>query len=160
MNADGAFMDTMERTNRRVAPDRRRQPTPFISRYRLIGGRRRTVRREAEQGKYAVVEWYSPQLLIALLSLLILSSLDSYFTLTVIKYHGLTEINPVMALYLASGETSFIIDKFLITTVSIFIFCLCSSFFFTKLSLASSIIIYLAVVSYELNIIHKFFIGF
>ena len=151
-------METTERANRRIEPDRRKQPTPFISRYRFIGGRRRTIRREADKGKYAIVEWYSPQLLTALLFLLILSSLDAYFTLTVIKYHGLTEINPVMALYLASGETLFIIGKFLITTVSIFIFCLCSSFFITKLSLASSIIIYLAVVSYELNIIHKFFI--
>jgi len=62
-----------------------------------------------------------------------------------------------MAFYLECGNLSFIIEKFLFTKVSIFIFCLYNDFSITKFSLASSIIIYSAVVLYELNIVYKFF---
>jgi len=150
-------MATMEKADRRLVPDRRKQLTPFISKYRFIGGQRRTIARKGDKKKYIFVDWYSPQLFITLLFLLILSVLDAYFTLSLMKGHGMAEVNPIMALYLECGEMSFIICKFLITTVSIFIFCLCSDFFIAKLSLASSVIMYFTVVSYELNILYKFF---
>jgi len=146
-----------EKTDRRIVPDRRKQPTSFISRFTFINGGRRTIRREADRKKHIFVDWYSPKLLITLLILLILSLLDAYFTLTLIKEHGVVEANPVMAFYLECGNVSFIIEKFLFTTVSIFIFCLYNNFSVTKVSLTSSIIIYAAVILYEMNIMYKFF---
>jgi len=146
-----------KKIDRRIVPDRRKQPTPFISRHTYMSGRRRTLRREEDKKKYSFVDWYSPRLLITLLFLLILSMLDAYFTLTLIREHGIAEANPIMAFYLEGGNISFIIEKLLFTKVSIFIFCLYNNFTITKFSLASSIIIYSAVVLYELNIVYKFF---
>ena len=142
--------------DRRLTPDRRKQPTSCISRHTFISGQRRTVRREVDKKKNIFVDLYSPQLLITLLFLLILSLLDAYCTLTLIREHGIEEANPVMAFYLECGDISFIMGKFLFTTVSIFIFCRYNNFSVTKVSLASSIMIYLAVVLYELNIMYKF----
>ena len=148
-------MENTEKTNRRIH-DRRKQPALFISKHVFIGGQRNTTRRKADKKQYIFVDRYSPQLLVPLLFLLILSILDAYLTLILIKYHGMTEVNPIMASCLACGEISFVVQKFLITIISIFIFCLCSNFLIAKLSLASSIIIYLVVISYELNVIYKF----
>jgi len=150
-------MEIAEKPDRRIVPDRRKQPPFFASRHAFIVGRRKIIRRELDKKKYIFVDWYSPQLLITLLFLLILSLLDAYFTLTLIKEHGVAEANPIMAFYLECGDISFITGKFLFSTASIFIFCLYNNFFVTKVSLASSIIIYLVVILYELNIMYKFF---
>lgn len=150
-------METTEKSDKRIVPDRRKHPTCFVSRYTFIGGRRKIIRRELDRQRYVFVDWYSPQLLITLLCLLILSLLDAYFTLTLIREHGVAEANPIMAFYLECSDISFITGKFLFTAVSIFIFCLYSNFFITKVSLASSLVIYLVVILYELNIMYKFF---
>jgi hypothetical protein len=146
-----------ENSEQRLSSDRRRCPTPLISTYSFRGGQRRAVRRELDRGKHILVDSYSPRLFITLLSLLILSLSDAYLTCILIKEYGYTEVNPVMAFYLESGEMLFIIEKFLFTSLSIFIFCLFNNFTITKISLASSITIYLIVIVYELNIMFKFF---
>jgi hypothetical protein len=151
-------MEIVEKSDRRNVCDRRKQPTLFASRHTFISGRRKIIRRELDKKKYIFVDWYSPQLLITLLILVILSLLDASFTLTLIKEHGMVEANPVMAFYLECSDISFITGKFLFTTVSIFIFCLYNNFFVTKVSLASSIIMYLVVILYELNIMHQYFL--
>jgi len=150
-------MEIAKKNDKRTSPDRRKQPTAFAGRYTFISGRRRTIRREGDKKKHIFVDWYSSRLLITLLSLLILSLLDAYFTLLLIKDHGVTEANPVMAFYLELGEISFIMEKFLFTAVSIFIFCVYNNFLVTRVSLASSIAVYSGVILYELNIIYKFF---
>ena len=148
-------MQTAGKADRRVH-DRRKQPPMSISKYIFIGGRRKTTRRKADKKQYIFVDRYNSRLLAPLLLLLILGILDAYLTLILVKYHGMTEANPIMALCLAGGEISFIIQKFLITVVTVLIFCLCSNFFIARLSLVSSIMIYLAVVLYELDFIYKF----
>jgi hypothetical protein len=142
-----------EKTDRRIFPDRRKRPTPFISRYTFIGGQRRAVRRKKDLKKDYFVDVYSTKLFVAVLSLLILSLFDSCFTLTLIKENIAIEANPIMASYLNFGDISFLIGKFIITTVSVIILCICKNFPFTKVFLVSAIIIYMAIVMYELSII-------
>jgi hypothetical protein len=147
-------METAGEGDRRMN-DRRKRPAKPISKYVLTGGRRKSARRKADKREYIFVDRYSPLLLAPLLFLLILGISDAYLTLVLIKYHGMAEANPIMALCLACGEISFIVQKFLITIATILVLCLCSNFFIARLSLASSIMIYLAVVLYELNAIYK-----
>jgi len=95
------FPDTSHREQRN-GPDRRRRPTPPISRYWLFG-RRRASRREEESAnvyvdRYTATEW------VLVLGVLVLSVLDMYFTLVHLD-HGGTEANPVMAATLTAGGT-------------------------------------------------------
>ncbi|MEW6214764.1 MAG: DUF5658 family protein [Nitrospirota bacterium] len=146
-----------EKTDRRIVSDRRKRSTPFISRHTFIGGRRKTVRRKADKKKYIFVDLYSTYLLIILLFLIVLNLCDGYFTLILIKENTVIEANPVMAFYLEYGNVSFVMLKFLINIVSLFIFCLCKNFSIARVSLVFAIIIYLSIVIYELNIIYEFY---
>lgn len=145
-----------EEIEKRFLSDRRKRPTPFISRYTFWGGQRKIIRREADRKKYNFVDVYSPHLFLMLLLLLILNISDSYLTLALIKENVATEVNPIMEFYLEYGNVSFFMVKLLITSVPLFIFCICKNFSITKASLASAIIIYLSIITYELNLIFQF----
>lgn len=93
----------------------------------------------------------------ALLLLLILTVIDTYFTLALTKEKIAVEANPIMRFYLKHSSTSFIEVKFFISAVSVLIFCLCKNCPITKVSVAVAIIVYLMVTFYELNIIFYFF---
>jgi hypothetical protein len=153
------FIQTTEiikKSGRRIFPDRREVPTPFISRYTFIGGRRRAVRRKEDMKKDYFVDLYSTRLLVTVISLLILSIFDGCLTLILIKENIAFEANPIMASYLNFGDMSFLVGKFIITTVSVIILCICKNFPFTRALLVSALIIYIGIVAYELIIMFKF----
>ncbi|MCC7063883.1 MAG: hypothetical protein IT456_13835 [Planctomycetes bacterium] len=77
---------------RRMGGDRRRRPTPMLSRYAVFGGRRRTVRR-AEERDGAFVDVHGPRLLLMVLAIVALNLLDAWFTLLFLS-HGGKEMNP------------------------------------------------------------------
>jgi hypothetical protein len=143
--------------DRRIIDDRRKQMRPLLSRYTFFGGRRKTIRRKEDKKKHVLVDHYGLQLFITLLSLFILSVLDAYLTLELVKANIATEVNPILALYLEHSSVTFLLEKFLFTLVAVFIFCVGNHFSITRISLALVIIIYLGVVSYEVNIMHNFF---
>jgi len=148
--------NSVKDTDKRFLSDRRKQPTPFISRYAFSGGQRKTTRRETDREKYNFVDVYSPHLFLTLLLLLILNISDGYLTLVLIKENIAAEINPIMAFFLEYDNSSFFMVKCLITSVPLFIFCICKNFSLAKASLASVIIIYLSIITYELNLIFQF----
>jgi hypothetical protein len=85
---------------RRVAADRRGQPTPALSRF-WLRGKRRGSRRDAERwnvyvDRYGRGEWF------LIWAILVLSLLDMVFTLFHLGAGG-TEANPIMAWVLATG---------------------------------------------------------
>jgi hypothetical protein len=143
--------------NRRIIHDRRKQSAPFLSRHTIFGGRRRTIRRKEDRNKHVFVDHYGLRLFITLLLLLILSMLDAYLTLTLVRANNAIELNPIMALYLEHGNMTFFLAKFLFTSAAVFIFCVFNHFSLTRISLALAIIIYLGVVFYELSIMNNFF---
>jgi len=143
--------------DRRLHADRRKQSTPFLSRHTIFGGRRRTTRREADKKKHILKDHYGLHLFVTLLFLLILSILDAYLTLGLVKATDAREFNPVMALYLEEGSVTFFLEKFLFTSIAIFIFCIFNHFSITRISLILAIILYLGVVFYEVSIINNFF---
>ncbi len=147
---------TGETRNRRI-PDRRKRPTPFISKYSFAGGRRKTIRREEDKKKYVFVDLYSTRLFIILLVLSTLSIADSYFTLALIKGNLAIEINPIMAFFLEQGSAPFVFTKFVFTTIPLFILCICKNRPATRVLVVSTVVIYLFVIMHELNIMYHIF---
>jgi len=101
-----------EPSDRRAGEDRRRRPTPPLSRH-LLRGHRRGGRRAGERRVY--VDWPGPWVLLAFLVVFGLSSLDAYFTLRMVAGEEGREGNPVMRLALTLGEGSFVIVKAALT---------------------------------------------
>jgi hypothetical protein len=143
--------------DRRIIADRRRHATPFLSKHTFWGGRRKTIRRKEDKKKHIFVDHYGLQLFITLLFLFILSILDAYLTLHLVKANIAIEINPVMAVYLGHSSITFLLEKFLFTLAAVFIFCIGNHFSITRISLAFVIIIYLGVVLYEVRMMNNFF---
>lgn len=136
--------------NSRLILDRRKGPTPIISRYTFYGGRRKSVRREGEGKTFIYVDLYSTRLLIAVMSLLLLSCLDAYLTLELIGKGHVVEANPLMAFFLDYGPTPFTVVKFVITAVCLIILCLFKNVRVTRICLPFAIKMYLLVIAYEL----------
>ena len=147
-----AANDRVHMDHQRIIDDRRKRSTQFLSRQTIFGGRRRTIRREADREKHIFLDNYDLRLFITLLLLLILSITDAYLTLALIKTCNATELNPIMAVYLEHGSITFFLEKFLFTSVAVFIFCVFNHFAAARVSLSLAIIIYLGVVYYELII--------
>jgi hypothetical protein len=141
--------------NKRLLSDRRKCPTPMLSRYTFFGGRRKTIRREKEKKKHLFVDLYSTRLLIAVVSLLILSCLDAYLTLTLIAKGSVVEANPIMAFFLDYGIMPFTIIKFVITSLCLILLCLLKNAYITRICLPIAIKIYLFVVAYEFYLFVK-----
>ncbi len=142
--------NTDEEKDKRILSDRRACPTPIISRYTFFGGQRKAIRREEDKKKYLFVDLYSTRLLIVVISLLILSCLDAYLTLTLIEKGRVVEANPLMAFFLDYGILPFTIIKFVITALSLTILCLLKNVYTTRICLPIAIKIYLLVIAYEL----------
>jgi hypothetical protein len=141
-------MATVEK-NCRLITDRRKCPTPIISRYTFHGGRRKTVRREREKSKYIYVDLYSTRLLIAAITLLLLSCLDAYLTIELIGKGHVVEANPVMAFFLDYGTTPFTVVKFVATAFCLIILCLFKNVKITRICLPVAIKMYVIVIAYE-----------
>lgn len=133
----------------RIIKDRRKCPTSIISRYTFYGGKRKTVRRDRDKKGHIYVDLYSTRLLIAVLSLLLLSCLDAYLTLELIGKGQVVEVNPIMAFFLQYGPAPFNLIKFIITACCLTVLCLFKNVRITRICLPIAIKIYLMIVGYE-----------
>ena len=136
--------------NIRNLPDRRVCPTPVFSRYTLFGGQRKTIRRALDKKKHIFVDLYSTRLLVAVLSLLCLSCLDAFLTLSLIETGNVVEGNPVMAYFLDYGIMPFTTAKFIITAIALTVLVIFKNVKITRYTLPLAIKIYIAIVVYEL----------
>ena len=142
-------------TNKRVISDRRKRPNHLINRYTLIGGRRKAIRRETDKKKhFLLIDYYSPRLLIILLSILLLSYVDAYLTLALIKTNIIVEVNPSMAFHLEQGVMPFILNKFFLTAGSLIILCLFQNNYIAKKGLKFILTVYIAIITYQLYLTH------
>lgn len=141
--------------DRRIVGDRRNLRTRFLSKHTIFGGRRRIIRRRADEKTHILVDNYDLRIFIFILLLLILSISDAYLTLTLVKTYKAIELNPIMALYLEAGNITFFLEKFLITSMAVFIFCIFNHRGVTRVTLALSIIIYSGLVYYEVTLLNS-----
>jgi hypothetical protein len=147
------MLNGLDRSDRRTAPDRRSKPTGLSIKHLVSGGRRRSARRREDKRKHLIADVYSSRLWVKLLSIYALSLMDAYLTMLLIERGLAEEINPVMAYYLGYGPRSFVVMKLLFTAAPLVLLCVCKDYSLTKVTLKSSIMIYLSIVLYELSIL-------
>jgi len=141
-------------TSKRVLSDRRKRPNYLMNRYTFIGGRRKTIRREIDKKNLVLLDYYSPRLLIILLSILLLSYVDAYLTLVLVKTNIIVEVNPSMAFHLEQGVMPFILNKFFLTAGSLIILCLFQNNYIAKKGLKFILTVYIAIITYQLYLTH------
>lgn len=141
--------------NRRVRPDRRARPTPFLSRFTFIGSRRGVVRRKDDVARHIFVDRYGDRLWLVLMLFLMLAVLDAILTLVLIENGVASEANPVMAFYLQHGNLTFFGVKILFTAFALLTFCVCKNKPFIKVTMLALAAAYLAVVIYQISLLHR-----
>jgi hypothetical protein len=110
----------------RTLKDRRKQPTPAISRFTLWG-RRKTFRRKEEQERGGYVDRYHSGLLILLTLVVGLNVLDALFTMMILDDGG-WEVNPVVRSVIQLYGDRFWVWKFVIVSFPLTLLCLHSKF--------------------------------
>ena len=129
-------------------PDRRRRPTPRLSRFALLGGRRRRVRRRDER-EGAFVDLYDARLLLLAGWVALMNCLDSFFTLYHLQSGGI-ELNPVADALLRTGRESFVVWKSALISVALLVLCLHKNFSLARIGLAAATATYTLLVGYHI----------
>ncbi len=127
--------------------DRRRKPTPAISRF-TISGRRKTFRRKDDQEKGGYVDRYHPGLLILITLAIGLAILDALFTMMILDDGGY-ELNPVVRSAIQLYGDKFWIWKFLIVSIPLTLLCLHNKFRFVISAMLGVTIINVIVILYQ-----------
>jgi len=110
----------------RTVKDRRKQPTPAITRYTLWG-RRKAFQRKEERERGGYVDRYHPKLLILLTLGIGLTVLDALFTMMILDDGG-WEINPVVRSAIHVYGDRFWIWKFILVSIPLPLLCIHSKF--------------------------------
>ncbi len=132
---------------RRNLPDRRKRPTPMLSRYTLVG--RRKGFRRTEEGRNAYVDRYEAGLMAAFVAIVGLSLLDALFTLLYLQRGG-TELNPFMRSAIDLGVVPFVLIKCGLTFLGIAFLCLHKNFRFVKPLIGGVLGVYTALLGYHI----------
>ncbi len=137
----------MDQFNGRIFRDRRKKPTPALSRFTLWG-RRRTFRRKIDQQKGGYVDQYSGLIFLFLISAVVLNILDAFITIMILDLGG-WEVNPIVRSGIEVYGDKFWIWKFLIVCACVVFLCLHSKFRRAKLIIVSLNIYYILVVFFN-----------
>ncbi len=141
----------MEEFDRRILKDRRKQPTPALSKY-VLGGLRRALRRKDDRAKGGYVDHYSPKLFIFLVSIVSLNVLDAFQTIMILDLGG-WEVNPIVRSAIQLYGDNFWVWKFLIASSSVLFLCLHSKFRRAKAIIMFLTILYIVIVFYQFLLI-------
>ncbi len=131
----------------RNRPDRRRRPTPMLSRF-LFRGRRLGGRREGETEE-VYVDHPGAKTIWAIGIVAVLSLCDAAFTLYELSLGG-TEANPVMRAALTLGNTPFVLLKTVVTVVGAMFLGLHKNWSLGRLCLWVAVLGYLVLTAWHL----------
>ena len=137
---------------RRTFPDRRRKPTPVLSRYSLAG-RRKAVRREEDRKRHIYVDQYSLRFFVLLLAILLLGTADAFLTLYHVHVNNAEELNPIMDFFLGVSPKLFFNVKYILTALCLTVLCLHKNLPIVRYLLGVVLLIYFVIV---LNHIYLF----
>ncbi len=137
----------MTESDRRILQDRRKQPTPGLSRFTLRG-RRRSLRRKEAQARGGYVDRYGSGLFFLFILILGLNVLDALFTMKILKDGG-WEINPVVRSVIQLYGDRFWVWKFAIVTFPLILLFLHSKFRLVKPIIFAISAVYISVVLYQ-----------
>ncbi|MGC8810125.1 MAG: DUF5658 family protein [bacterium] len=138
-------------SERRVLKDRRKKPTPILSRY-TFWGRRKELRRKTDQERGGYVDRYSPGILFFMTLIIGLNILDAIFTTMILDLGGY-ELNPIVRSVIFLYGDNFWLWKFGVVSASLILLCLHSKFRMVKPIIFGITLIYIAVISYQLQLI-------
>ncbi|MHC4945573.1 MAG: DUF5658 family protein [Planctomycetota bacterium] len=128
--------------------DRRKQPTPALSRYTFIGGRRFHHRR-AQEATGAYVDLYSQKLVLFLLIFFTLTVIDSVSTLIYLEKGG-REFNPVAQWMIDRGDTFFILCKGILTAICILFIMVHKNFKYSRFAIFTGFSFYFLLTIYHI----------
>jgi hypothetical protein len=132
----------------RALQDRRKEPTPILSRYTLFG-RRSSFRRAKDQLRGGYVDRYGLELLCLLLLIAGLNVLDALFTIAIMESGG-REINPVVRWAIDSyGDKAWTL-KFAAVSCGMILLCLHSHFRLARVYIMVIAALLGGVVMYQL----------
>jgi hypothetical protein len=129
-------------------PDRRKRPTPRLSRYALWGGRRRAPRRSSER-EGAFVDLYHPRLFLVVLWVALMNIGDSFFTLVHLQAGGV-ELNPVAKMLLTTGRWNFVFVKSILIALALIVLAVHKNFHLARVGLWTAAGTYTCLVVYHL----------
>ena len=141
-----ASVPTQDETTQRIRVDRRNRPTPFLSRYTFWGRRKAHRRTEDPQANY-YVDRVGGRYWGVIILIIILSVIDSLFTLYHLK-RGYREINPLLNAFLFHNNY-FLGIKYLLTVIGIISLALHKFFIFVRELIVLLIILYIALDIYQ-----------
>ncbi|HZN58819.1 MAG TPA: DUF5658 family protein [Planctomycetota bacterium] len=138
--------------DRRVLRDRRARPTPLESVFRPTG-LRQAFRRRGE-GKNQYVDCPSASISTLTIIVVLLSTIDAFFTLLHIQAGG-TEANPVMRAALAMGIPVFVSLKAWITCVGALVLALHERFRLGRIGMSVAVACYAALLIYHVLLLAR-----
>jgi len=140
------FSQQPEYIEKRLNKDRRKTAAPR-ARFLFRGGRRENIRRQADKNKLFWADRYSQHLFAAIVIILFLSVTDALLTLLLME-HGAVEVNPIMAYYLNIGPYAFLIVKYLLTCVALFLLLICQNIFLRTLKIYTRSLFYVIMAAF------------
>jgi hypothetical protein len=138
-----------------ILRERRRRPTPGLSRYTFFG-RRKRFSRESDHQKGGYIDHYSSKLFIALVAILGLNVLDVILTMVILGHSGF-ELNPVVRSAIEVYGDRFWVWKYGIVSACLLLLCLHIKFKGVRTIIILICSIYIAVVLYQTFLIIKHF---
>ncbi|MFG0320312.1 MAG: DUF5658 family protein [Planctomycetota bacterium JB042] len=129
-------------------PDRRVRPTPVLSRYTFLGGRRLRPRRGHER-EGAFVDVYSGRLAALLLIFFALTVFDSVATLYYLRKGG-TEANPIAQWMIDQGNVEFVVIKGVLTGVCVLFVLMHKNFRYARYAIGVGFSFYFVLAIYHL----------
>lgn len=132
---------------RRQSVDRRRRPTPPISRYTFFKGRRRA-RRRAEDPPNYYVDRLGGEVWLVLLSIFLFQILDANLTLAHLRRGG-EELNPLMRELIVRDQGLFVLVKLGISAVGLGFLGIHKNYPFVRSGLLVLFVLFLGVVGWH-----------
>jgi len=106
-------------SDRRSGRERRQKHIPFYK-FLFFQGNRKVLRRSDDGKQITMFDQYHPSLLLGILIVLCLSLVDAALTLLLLD-RGAVELNPLMKFYIELGPGTFVIVKYGLTALGLFI---------------------------------------
>ena len=139
----------------RTFRDRRKKPTPILSRYTLYG-RRCSFRRAEDQQRGGYVDRYGQRLFFYLLLIVGLNILDASFTIIILDRGGL-EVNPLIRWAIDSYGDHAWSMKIAVVSCGAILLCLHSHFRMARVSILVIAALLSGVVIYQLLLLRYIF---
>ena len=132
-------------------PDRRKRPTPFLSRYSFLGGRRQAGGRRPGENQEVFVDRYPLWTWVLLTTFLVLNLLDAHFTLIYLQRGG-EEANPIAVKLLYAGMGTFIGVKAIGVGLGSLVFCILNNFRNARIGVVLALGFYQALLLYHMSL--------